>query len=220
MFAGHLGVGLALKRADKRINIGWLFFASLLPDFILGILVLVGVERIMVPADFDNLHYMVFSFPFSHGLVAVAGWTLFIFVLAKLMIFREVEESTKPSFFLAVAIFFHYIADLIVHIPELPILGEKSAKIGFGLWNHMAIAVFFELFLVAGGLFLYLKSTSGKGFSGKYGVVILLVLLSAFTVMGMTVAQKPADTTAPAVAFIIQPFIIAGLGFWLDKKRQ
>jgi len=41
---GDVAVGLALKRADRRINVGWLVFAALLPDFLLGWFVLAGWE--------------------------------------------------------------------------------------------------------------------------------------------------------------------------------
>ena len=42
MGIGHVAIGLGLKRADPQINAGWLIFAALLPDFLLGLFALAG----------------------------------------------------------------------------------------------------------------------------------------------------------------------------------
>lgn len=70
MFVGHLGVALGLKRAEPRLNLGLLCFATLLLDFLLGLFVLLGIEQVHVPATYAALHYLTFTFPFSHGLLA------------------------------------------------------------------------------------------------------------------------------------------------------
>ena len=84
MLAGHLAVALALKPAEKRLNLGILFFAALFADFLLGILVLVGIEQVHIPANFGNVHYLTFTFPYSHGLLASIIWSLIAFGIVKL----------------------------------------------------------------------------------------------------------------------------------------
>ena len=74
MFVGHLGVGLGLKKVEPEVNLGLLFFATLLLDFLLGIFVLMGIEQVHVPADYASLHYLMFTFPYSHGLLASLIW--------------------------------------------------------------------------------------------------------------------------------------------------
>ena len=220
MFAGHLGVGLALKKADKRINLGWLFFASLLPDFILGILVLTGIEKIIIPPNYDHLHYVRFDFPFSHGLTAIIVWSLLVFGLAKLMWPKDSKGNTKPAMILAAAVFLHFLADLVVHIAEIPVLGRDSYKIGLGLWNHLTFGLLLEVGLAVAGIIIYLKCTKGSGFLANYGILLSMILLTTFTVVGMTMAPAPPNTTGPALTFIIQPIIISALAFWLDRKRK
>jgi hypothetical protein len=63
MFVGHLGAGLAARTVGLRLNLGLLFFAAMLPDFVLWLLVLAGIEHGMVPPDYANLHYLTFDFP-------------------------------------------------------------------------------------------------------------------------------------------------------------
>lgn len=79
MFAGHLAAGLVLKKMERRLNLGWLFFAALFHDFLLGILVLSGLEQIHIPTDFAQTHYLTFTFPYSHGLVASIIWSALVF---------------------------------------------------------------------------------------------------------------------------------------------
>jgi hypothetical protein len=194
MFVGHLGVGLGLKKIDNRINLGWIFFASLFPDFLLGILILFGLEKLIIPENYAQLHYLEFSFPFS--------------------------QSTKAALIFSCAIFLHFITDLIVHSPDIPLFSHDSYKIGFGLWNHMTIALVFEISLVIVGLIIYLKSTNSGGFGAKYGIITLMTILVIFNVLGQTIAPAPGGSIGPAISFIAQPLIISGIAYWLDKKRS
>ena len=74
MGIGHVAIGLGLKCADRRINAGWLIFAALLPDFLLGWFVLDGLEGYTEPNDYAGAHYLLFTFPWSHGLLADVAW--------------------------------------------------------------------------------------------------------------------------------------------------
>ena len=74
MGIGHVAVGLGLKSADRRINAGLLIFAAFLADFLLGWFVWAGRESYQYPPDYASLHYMQFTFPWSHGLVPLLVW--------------------------------------------------------------------------------------------------------------------------------------------------
>lgn len=220
MFVGHLGVGLGLKRIDKRINLGWIFFAALLPDFLLGLFVLLRLEEIIIPHNYVDLHYLYFNFPYSHSLIAIFLWTILIFILTKRYWPTINGKKTKAAIIFSCAVFFHLIADLIVHIPDIPLLNNDSTMLGLGLWNHMTIALIFEVALVAVGIYIYLNSTQGKGFGARYGIIIMMVVLSLFNILGQTIAPAPTNTSGPAISFIAQPIIISGIAFWLDRKRS
>ena len=75
MFAGHVGVGLAIGRAEPRVNVGLFVAAALLLDLVLWIFVLLGWESLSIPADFAHWHQPAYTFPYSHGLVACIGWS-------------------------------------------------------------------------------------------------------------------------------------------------
>lgn len=211
MGVGHLAAGLMLKRAESRINLGFLFFGALLSDFLLGIFYWIGIEKAYIPENYSQLHYMTFTFPYSHGLLASLISSLLVFLLAV----WQWNNGLRIGIILAIAVFSHFILDFIVHVPGLPVAGPNSYKLGLGLWNHMGIALTVEIFLVLIGLALYLSGVKQKTFRSKYGVLILMVIFSILTVIGMT-SSAPPNLNAVAISWIIAPIVFSGLGFWLD----
>lgn len=215
MGVGHLAVGLMLKRAEPGVNLGLLFFATLLLDFLLGIFYWLGLEQASIPAHYEDAHSVVYSFPYSHGLLASLLWSGLAFLLARYLWQRE--GSARIGIVFGLAIFSHFILDFIVHVPELPVLGRNSYKLGLGLWDHMSIALTLEMLLVIAGLILYWNGAGGKGFSGRFGILILMVVFSILTVMGMT-SSAPPNLTVMAVSWIATPVVLSGIAFWLDRK--
>jgi len=159
---------------------------------LLGVFYWIGLEQAYVPADFSRLHYLRFSFPYSHGLLASFLWSAAA-LLAKY--FWRNHNGTKIGTIIGLAVFSHFTLDLIVHDRELPATGRESAKLGFGLWNHMAAACALKMMLVVVALALDFPVAS-KGFKGRAGVSILMVVLSALTVVAMTTSTPPHLTTA------------------------
>jgi len=74
MFAGHVGVALGASKAAPRVNVGWLVFAAMLADFLLGIFSALGLEHFSPAPDFADQHYFLFDFPYSHSLLALVVW--------------------------------------------------------------------------------------------------------------------------------------------------
>lgn len=218
MLVGHLGAGLALKKAEPKINVGWLFFMALFFDFLLGIFVLLGLERALIPENYNELHYLYYTFPYSHGLAATILWSGLIFVVVKLL--WPKDKGTTVAAIFAAAAFSHFILDWLVHIPEIPLLGQDSLLVGFGLWNYLWVALFIETLILIGGLTLYLRSTSGSGFGANYGMIIFMGIVLIVQVMGQAFGPPPPDVKGPATFWIIQPLIFAALAFWLDRKRD
>ena len=64
MFAGHVGVALAIGRIERRVNVGLFVTAALLLDFLLWLFILVGWESVNIPDDFGTTHQPHFVFPY------------------------------------------------------------------------------------------------------------------------------------------------------------
>ena len=76
MLAGHIGVALAVGSTHRRVNVGVFIAAALLLDFILWLFVLLGIESVSIPADFETTRQVAFVFAYSHGLLAAAVWSV------------------------------------------------------------------------------------------------------------------------------------------------
>lgn len=221
MFAGHLAAGLVLKKMERRINLGWLFFAALFHDFLLGILVLLGLEQIHIPANFAQTHYLTFTFPYSHGLAASIIWSLLGFGITYAVLPRwSTKERKQAGLVIALAVFSHFVLDWFVHIPEMPLLGDNSPKLGLSLWNNLPLALGLEVGLVLIGFIYYLSMVKPKTNLAKYGVAALMVLITALTVTGQLFAETPPPATGAAMSWILQPFLICGLAYWFDRKEK
>jgi hypothetical protein len=115
MGIGHVAVGLGLKAADRRLNAGILIFGAFLADFLLGWFVLAGWESYQYPPDFASRHYMLFTFPWSHGLLpdlvcAVALGSL-------VWVFRR---EPRAAILVGIAVVSHFVLDGVVHLKGLP----------------------------------------------------------------------------------------------------
>jgi hypothetical protein len=117
-----------------------------------------------------------------------------------------------------VAVFSHWILDLLVHRPDLP-LYDDVLKVGFGLWNYPVVAFLLEAGLMFGGMWLYYRATEPATPGGKYamlifGLVMLLLQASAFF------GPPPPSPEAAAITALFSYFALAGVVYWLEKKRR
>ena len=81
-----------------------------------------------------------------------------------------------------VAAFSHYPLDVLVHLPDLPMLGNDSPKLGLGLWNHPVATMVTELVVFVLGLALYvaLRSKRHPIRAGRLAVLVVVLLGTYF----------------------------------------
>ncbi len=214
MFLGHFSLALAAKRAEPRLSLGLTFAAAQTLDLVWPVLVLSGVERLRIvpglsaasPIDFE--HY-----PYSHSLLTTALWALLAFGAARLA-----RLSVKASALLGSLVLSHWLLDLLVHVPDLPLTLADTPKLGLGLWHSQVLSIALELGLFAAGIALYYSVTAAKDRVGRWALPGLLALLALIQVAS-TFGPPPPE--AKAVAF-------SALGMWLfvawaayaDRHRQ
>jgi hypothetical protein len=218
MFAGHVGAALAIGRAERRINIGVFVFAAMALDAVLWLLVLLGRESVLIPADFARTHQAQYVFPYSHGLLAGIAWS----ALAGIAVFASGRSlgaaRGRAAALMAAVVFSHWLLDALVHAPELPLAGAASAKLGLGLWGRMPAALGVEAFIAAAGLWLYLRG-SGWSRGRRLGLTLMLLVILTFTVMGMTVAPPPPSVTVMAVSSLVTIAVVTALASWIGRIR-
>jgi hypothetical protein len=219
MFAGHLGAGLLLKRVNPSVNLGVLFLASLFLDVILWVLILLGIESISVPSDFQKRHYLNFFFPYSHGLLSSLLWSLLAGLIGYSLWRASSPVRRSAALILTLAVFSHFILDLLVHVPEMPLIGPGSYLLGLGLWNHLPFALGLETLIVFTGTYFWLHD-SMLPFSRKLWGALLILLVTGMTVVGQWLQTTPPMPIQMAVSSIITILLLFGAGFWIDRKSN
>jgi len=217
MFAGHIGAAMAIGRVERRVNLGVLVCAALLLDVLLWLFVLAGWESVVIPANFAGTHQPEFVFPYSHGLLAAIAWST-LAGLAALVWYRPRQKAKwRVAACIALAVFSHWLLDALVHVPELPLTGEQSLKVGLGLWGRMPVALAVEALITVLGLGLFLAGASltrGR----KLGLAMLVVVTLIFTIVGMTVAPSPPSAMAMATSSLVTIIVVCALAGWLGKR--
>lgn len=220
MFIGHYGVSFAIKAMDRRIPLWILFIAVQLVDVLWAVFVLAGIEKVRIVPGITatnplDLYYM----PYTHSLVGALFWSAFACGMYWLLRKNAPAYSRVGSVvFIGLAVFSHWILDLIVHRPDLP-LYDETFKMGFGLWNSPVIAFGLEIILLFGGILLYLRTTTAANASGKFGMLILgLVLIAIQSVVFF--GAPPSSPAAAALTALVAYFLFAGIVFWLERQRH
>ena len=216
MFAGHVGAALAIGRAERRVNVGMFISAALLLDVLLWLLVLLGWESATIPANFGSTHQAEFVFPYSHGLLASLAWSALASVAVLLWYPRLSERKLRAAALIGAAVFSHWLLDALVHVPEMPLVGANSTKVGLGLWQSMPVALVVEALIVVAGLCLFVPGASLSR-AKRLGLTALSLFILAFTVAGMTVAPPPPSVVAMAASSLATIIAVCALAFRLGK---
>lgn len=215
MFVGHYGVSFALKSVEKHIPLWLLFVAVQFVDVLWAIFVLMGIEKVKITPGITatnplDLYYM----PYTHSLVAALAWSTAGFIAYKL----ARKSASTAALLVALAVFSHWILDLVVHRPDLP-LYDDTYKLGFGLWNYPALAFALEAGLLFVGIVLYLRASRAVSPTGKFGMLVfgfLLLIVQGVVFFG----APPPSPAAAALTALLAYGVLSGLAFWLETKRQ
>jgi LexA-binding, inner membrane-associated putative hydrolase len=214
MFIGHFGVGLGAKKINDRPSLGTLFLAAQFLDLLWPMFLLMGIEKVKIEPGITTLNPLNFTYyPFSHSLFFAFVWSLLFGAVYFLL-----KKNIKTSILLGLLVMSHWVLDLIVHIPDLPLSPWSDVKVGFGLWDSVALTIIVEGFIFAAGIYYYLKVTKSKNKKGQIGFWSLIIFLLIIYILNFF-GSAPPSVNAIAVAGLFQWLIILW-GYWIDSNRK
>jgi len=215
MFVGHYGPSFTGRAIEKSIPLWVLFLAVQLLDVFWSILVLLGIEKVrIVPGITKTNPLDLYYMPYTHSL---DGAMLLSLGAGLAYWFFRRTGGWRAAAIISAAVFSHWILDLIVHRPDLP-LYDDSMKIGLGLWNLPGLAFGLELALLFGGMILYLQRTESVASAGRYGVAVFGVVMAC--VQGVVFFGAPPNSpTAAAITALTSYVVFAAVVYWLEKQR-
>src|SRR5919199_4852173 len=156
MVAGHFGLAAGVKAQAPATPLWALMLASQWLDVFFVPLFLTGIETAdpVDPANPNAYGGSLIHAVYTHSLVGAVLLSVLAGGLAWVLWGRRVARV------IAAVAFSHWLLDLLVHRPDLPILPGNAGGLpllGFGLWRVPAVAAIIELLLVLGGAYLYYR---------------------------------------------------------------
>jgi hypothetical protein len=213
MFIGHFGIGFGAKAATPKVSLGTLFLAAQFIDLLWPSLLLLGIERVNIRTDGAQYPPLDFVYyPFSHSLLAVLIWAIIFAAF-----YYAIRRSRAGAVVLGLAVVSHWLLDLIVHHPDLPIYPGDSPLLGFEVWSSPIFEMVLELSIFALGVWLYLRTTRAIDATGKWALWSLVAFLVTIH-LGNTFGPPPPSITALAWVGQAQWLLVAW-GYWVDKHR-
>jgi hypothetical protein len=163
MFIGHFGLGLAAKRATPTVSLGALFAAAQFADLLWPTLVLAGIEQVRVQPGITAVTPLDFvSYPYSHSLLMLGVWG----AAFGGMYLALRHGRPMVAFVLALLVVSHWVLDVIVHRPDMPLF-PGGPKFGLGLWNSIPATLAVEVPMFLAGVWIYTRVTHPRDRIGK-----------------------------------------------------
>jgi hypothetical protein len=212
MFVGHYTSAFVAAAHPKAPGLGTLFVAAQLVDIAFFAFVPLGVEAMRVLPGISAMNPMdLYHLPYTHSLLGSVAWGLAFAAVLRLWI-----GNWTAGLIGGAVVVSHWFLDLLVHVPDLTLAGA-APKLGFGLWNHPAIAMPLELALIGGSAWLYARRTRAIG--RPWLLPALFVLLLVFQAINWF-GPPPERVDAQLWGMALFAFALLALfASWVARNR-
>ena len=213
MFIGHFAPAMLAATHEKAPGLPVLLLAAQFVDWLFFAFLLTGWEAMRVTPGISAMNPMdLYHMPYTHSLMGSAVWALLFAALVWLA-----TRSSVAALISGAVVLSHWLLDLLVHIPDLTLFGQPP-KLGFGLWNHPAIAMPLELGITFGALWLYARARR----PARLPLAVLAIVLAGLQManwFGPVAAEVSTATSLTAfLAFAL--VTMAGGWVWYSEARK
>jgi hypothetical protein len=216
VIAGHYSAAFAAKRVAPTVALWHLFIAVQLIDILFSAFVLLGLERLrIVPGITRSNALDLYYMPYTHSLVGAIAWSLIGGVLYAAW---KTGGTARVALVVGLAVFSHWLLDLPVHRPDLP-LYDNVYKVGLGLWNVPLAAFLLEAVLVLGALAAYGVGGPAGSRPRRRALILLGAVLLALTVWSYIGPPAPSATVAVASGLVLYA-VLPVAAAWLERTGR
>lgn len=214
MLIGHYAPALVLQRARPSVKLWQLFVATQFVDVLWAAFVLGGIEHArIVPGFTESNDLDLWDMPYTHSLAGTAAWAALAFVAWWFV--RRGPTRTGDALVIAAAVASHFVADLVVHVPDLPVTFGGATKLGLGLWRHRPLALVVEVGAFAAAAWWWWWPRRANPGARAAGAALLgLTILAAVTFYVPT----PPSSSAMAFTGLATYAVTAALAGWIDHR--
>ena len=226
MFMGHYGPAVwDTQRGKGEVLVPlWVgFLAVQFIDVIWAVLTILGIEGGVRMTGNEPLS----NIPYSHSLITALLWSALGGFLFKL--FRP-KAGMKGFWVVSALVFSHWIFDLIVHRPDLPLWPGSDVELGLGVWNWPILAFILEIGLLLAAFLYWMRVTTGPKSSvmalSALFVFMVVIQFIFITIPGLHVQagtfdpnSGPQGVALGLSALFTYVFLIAAIA-WIEKRRS
>jgi len=213
VFVGHYGPAFVARGLAPALPLWLAFLAVQAVDVVWAGLVLAGVEKLrIVPGITASNPFDLYYMPWTHSLPAALAWAALTAFVVRLTAPRA---GWQGAGILGAAAFSHWLLDLLVHRPDLPLYGD-SLKVGLGLWDFPLQALLLEVAVFAGGFAFWVARCRPERRLVRPVAALGLVMVGihAWAFFG-----RPPGTGAEAAVMGLAAFLgFPALAGWLERR--
>jgi hypothetical protein len=170
MYAGHFAAGLVIKSRAPRAPT-WALLAGVgMLDILFGPFVIAGIERVtFTPGVTPGMRFDFIDW--SHSLLMSLVWgVVFGAFFAR--------RGGRVALAVAVAVFSHFVLDVVMHPPDLALWPHSAVHLGLGLWTMLPTGWWFvELAFIGLCFFYYYRRSRQVGGFGYHAWSVLAVIV-------------------------------------------
>jgi membrane-bound metal-dependent hydrolase YbcI (DUF457 family) len=210
MFIGHYSAALAAKAAEPRAPLWTYVIGCQLLDVGWSVLVMTGAERVSFDPSLPGSALVLEHMPWTHSLPAAVLWSL----AAALAVRFAMKLSWRVCIFVGLVVFSHWLADLLVHRPDLE-LWFGGTKVGLGLWNYPVPEQALEIGLlaVAGAFWTGWRVRAGRR---VWPAALFLTVLVAVQIIAMLMPPGGGATQMGIMALAV--YLALGAVAWIVER--
>jgi membrane-bound metal-dependent hydrolase YbcI (DUF457 family) len=159
--------------------------------------------------------------PYTHSLAGALFWSLLAAAVGWTALRRlSPRDRRVASLVLGGAVFSHFVLDVPMHTPDLPLWpGSGAPKIGLGLWNHRLAAILAELAVLVAGGWIYLRHSRPRSRFARIGTILFGAFL-VITTLSTPFQPDPSSARAFGVFALVAYAVLAVLAGLVDRGRE
>lgn len=196
MLIGHFAPALVLQRTRASVPLWILFVATQAVDVLWALFILTGVEHARIVHGFTASNSLdLYDMPYSHSLAAAAVWAV---------LFASLWRVSRPrgrdgALLIGLAVASHFVLDLVVHVPDLPVATRHGTLWGLGLWRHRELALLVEAALFVAAALFWRQAPENRGRRGA----IVLAGMTVFLVASYYLPTMPTPASMAVTGLAI-----------------
>ena len=214
MILGHYAIAFAAKSYAPRASLGTLLLGALSLDLLCAVFLVLGWEHIRIVPGLMAANSLDFQhFPISHSLLSAL--VVSVLLGGGYLLFRRYPRGATV---LGLAVVTHWLLDVTVHRPDVPLWPGYDVHVGFGLWNSMVGTVVVELSLLGAGVLMYTRVTHPRDPTGTRALIVMVAFLVVISFIMLLVPPPPHEEVIALLG--LAQWLVIPWGYWIDRQRE